>query len=163
SGLYLVYAVSGHVRITITNQGGPNAILNGLFLDPNPTAPQPGDAGFEAPAAGVGRFQYTPKGTPWSFAGGAGIAANRSGLSPAGTPAAPEGAQVGFLQGTGAFSQAIAGWAAGTYRITFRAAQRANFQASREDFQVLVDGAVVGTFTPAGAGYAAYATASFTV
>ncbi len=33
-GAYLNYEVSGEIRITITDQAGPNAVLNGLFLDP---------------------------------------------------------------------------------------------------------------------------------
>ena len=136
SGLYLDYAVSGHVRITITNQGGPGVILNGLFLDPDPTppTPQPGDAGFEQVAVGAGQFQYRPTGSPWTFTGGAGISGNNSGFT-SGNPPAPEGAQVAFLQTTGSFSQAVAGWAAGSYALTFYAAQRGNCQASRQDFQ----------------------------
>ena len=38
SGLYLDYAVSGHVKITFTRQAGPNAVLMGLFLDPVPVS-----------------------------------------------------------------------------------------------------------------------------
>ena len=38
SGVYLDYAVSGHIVITITRTGGLNAVLNGLFLDPSSTA-----------------------------------------------------------------------------------------------------------------------------
>jgi len=53
--------------------------------------------------------------------------------------------------------------AAGSYIVRFSAAQRANVQASSQTFAVEVDGAVVGTFTPAGTGYAAYATAGFTL
>ena len=63
-------------------------------------------------------FQYRPAGSPWTFAGGAGIAGNGSGFT-AGNPPAPEGTQVAFLQRTGSFSQAVAGWAAGTYLLTF--------------------------------------------
>ena len=37
SGVYLEWAVSGNVLITITQHGGPNAVLSGLFLDPTPT------------------------------------------------------------------------------------------------------------------------------
>jgi uncharacterized protein YccT (UPF0319 family) len=37
-GVYLDYAVSGHVVITITRTAGVNAVLNGLFLDPKPMA-----------------------------------------------------------------------------------------------------------------------------
>src|SRR6185437_15095320 len=73
------------------------------------------------------------------------------------------GAQVAFLQTTGSFSQSIFGWAAGSYVITFGAAQRGNHQASRQDFSVLVDGATVGTFTPSGATYQSLSTAAFTV
>ncbi len=32
-GVYLDYNVSGDIAITITNQAGPNAVLNGLFFD----------------------------------------------------------------------------------------------------------------------------------
>ena len=38
SGVYLDYAVSGHIVITFTRTAGPNAILNGLLLDPSSTA-----------------------------------------------------------------------------------------------------------------------------
>src|SRR5262249_2935735 len=34
SGVYLDYAVSGNLVITITNLAGKNAVLSGLFLDP---------------------------------------------------------------------------------------------------------------------------------
>ena len=34
SGVYLEWAVSGNVLITITRQAGANAVLSGLFLDP---------------------------------------------------------------------------------------------------------------------------------
>ena len=61
---------------------------------------------------------------------GAGISGNNSGFT-SGNPPAPQGSQVAFLQGTGSFSQTVAGWAAGSYVITFDAAQRGNFQTSR--------------------------------
>ncbi len=35
-GVYLDYAVRGDVLITVSDQAGPNAVLNGLFLDPAP-------------------------------------------------------------------------------------------------------------------------------
>jgi hypothetical protein len=108
-----------------------------------------------------GSFQYDPAGTPWAFAGTAGISGNGSGFTNA-NPNAPEGAQVAFLQDTGSFSQAVT-LAAGTYTLTFQAAQRGNFQASRQDFRVLVDGIGVGTFTPASAAYSTLTTNAFTV
>ena len=117
-----------------------------------------GDAGFEQVVVGAGQFQYRPTGSPWTFAGSAGISGNNSGFT-SGNPAAPEGAQVAFLQTTGAFSQSVSGWAAGSYTLSFKAAQRGNHQASRQDFNVLVDGVVVGTFTPSGTSYQSYTTA----
>ena len=92
----------------------------------------------------------------------AGIAANNSGFT-AGNPAAPQGTQVAFLQSTGSFSQTTGNWVAGNYVLSFNAAQRGNFQASQQDFQVLVDGVVVGKFTPSGTSYETYSTPVFTV
>ena len=121
-----------------------------------------GDPGFEAASAGAGGYKYNPAGSAWAFAGQSGVTGNNSGFT-SGNPGAPEGAQAAFLQGTGSISQAVAGWAAGTYVIDFDAAQRGNFQHGGQDFRVLVDGVSVGTFTPAGTGYSRYATAAFTV
>jgi hypothetical protein len=33
-GVYLQRAISGHVRIVVTNTGGNNAVVSGLLLDP---------------------------------------------------------------------------------------------------------------------------------
>jgi len=68
-----------------------------------------------------------------------------------------------MLRDTSSFTQSVAGWAAGSYTISFRAAQRGNQSGCVEDFQVLVDGHVVGTFAPAGTAYRAYSTATFAV
>ena len=104
------------------------------IVAPASTRRRSADAGFEQVAVGAGQFQYRPAGSPWTFAGDAGLSANGSGFT-SGNPPAPEGAQVAFLQKTGSFSQAVAGWAAGSYRLTFYAAQRGNYQASRQDFR----------------------------
>ena len=45
------------------------------------------DTGLEQ--VGAGQFQYRPTGSPWTFAGSAGIAANNSAFT-AGNPAAPD-------------------------------------------------------------------------
>ncbi len=110
---------------------------------------------------GAGQFQYDPAGSAWTFSDSAGISANGSGFTWA-NPPAPEGSQVAFLQVTGSFSQSVAGWAAGTYTLSFEAAQRA-YQVSQQDFEVLVDGVVISTFTPSGTSYRNYTTAAFTV
>ena len=82
------------------------------------------DTGFESPSVGTGSygsFQYDPTGGPWVFTGSAGLSGNASGFTSA-NPAAPEGTQVAFLQGTGSVSQTIAALAAGSYQISVSAA-----------------------------------------
>ncbi len=66
----------------------------------------------------------------------------------------------------GVVGQPFNNWAAGTYQISFEAAQRANNPggASREDFEVLLDGdREIGKFTPVGTTYQSYTTSAFTV
>jgi hypothetical protein len=120
------------------------------------------DPGMEWDQVGAGQFQYGPTGSSWVFADGGGVSSNGSGFT-SGNPAAPEGGQVAFLQGTGSMSQAVSGWAAGSYVLSFKAAQRGNYGTSRQDFRVLVDGAAVGSFTPSGTSYQSFTTAAFTV
>jgi hypothetical protein len=152
----LELAGSAAANYTLTGASGSVTIFVG--------SPTVGDAGFEQPNAGpVGAwrsFIYDPTGTAWSFAGTAGVAANGSGFTD-GNPPAPEGAQVAFLQETGSFSQRVADWAAGSYAITFDAAQRGG--RSHQNFEVLVDGTVVGTLKPTGTSYQTYTTAAFTL
>jgi hypothetical protein len=119
------------------------------------------DGGFEQVQVGVSNYKYNPSGSPWTFLGSAGITANYSGLS-AGSQGAPEGTQVAFLQKTGSFSQSVSNWAAGSYVLTFNAAQR-SYGTSRQDFQVLIDGVVVGSFTPSDSAYQSFSTAVFNV
>jgi hypothetical protein len=52
--------------------------------------------------------------------------------------------------------------AAGTYAISFSAAQRANYQSSIQTFQVRIDGVAVGTYTPSTTSYTTFTT-NFTV
>ncbi len=84
----------------------------------------PADPGFEEVQVGAGQFEYDPTGSPWSFSGSAGIAANNSSFT-SGNPPAPQGTQVAFLeQQGGSISQSDADFATGTYELTFDAAQR---------------------------------------
>ena len=62
-----------------------------------------GDTGFEQVQVGGDRFQYRPTGSPWTFAGTAGLSGYYSGFT-SGNPAAPEGVQVAILQNTGSAS-----------------------------------------------------------
>jgi hypothetical protein len=119
------------------------------------SGPTVADPGFEALQVGTNNFQYRPADTPWSFTGSAGIAANNSGFTSA-NPPAPQGSQVGFLQGTGSFSQTDAGWTPGSHTITFQAAQRKNINVNGEDFEILINGTVVATIKPSGTTYQTY-------
>ena len=127
-----------------------------------PSTPSIGDPDFDQVVVGAGNFQYDPTGSPWAFSGSSGISGNNSGFT-SGNPPAPQGSQVAFIQTTGSFSQSVAGWAAGSYVLTFDAAQRENYLASHQNFNVLIDGSVVGTFTPSGTSYQSYSTPAFTV
>jgi hypothetical protein len=133
--------------------------------DSTASAPSIASGSFETPDVGTGSwgaFQYNPSGTPWTFSGGAGVAGNGSGFT-SGNPDAPDGTQVAFLQGTGSMSQAV-NFAAGSYTLSFYAAQRGNYQASYQSFQVLIDGQPIGNpITPTGTNYNLYMTSSFNV
>ena len=135
---------------------------NTAFLDQVAVAPSIGDPNFEQPVVGTGQFQYDPTGSPWVFTGGAGISGKNSGFT-SGNPPAPLGTQVAFLQGTSTITQTVTGWAAGSYVLTFDAAQRGNYGVSEQSFEVLIDGSVVGTFAPSGISYHGYSTVAFTV
>jgi hypothetical protein len=111
------------------------------------------DFGFEQPVTGT--FVYHPAGAEWTFSGGdgdgSGVASNGSGMT-AGNPAAPDGTQAAFLQRTGSMSRDIVGLVPGkTYRVTVKAAQRANRSGGQlgQTFDILVGGAVIGSFAPA--------------
>jgi hypothetical protein len=123
------------------------------------------DPGFEDPAQGTGTsaVQLDPSGTAWKFSGTAGVAGNGSNIT-AGNSLAPQGTQVAFLQGTGTVSQAVDFYPqAGAYQISLSIAQGSSNGSTKEGVRVLVDGNVVGTFTPAGTSYATFTTAAFNV
>jgi hypothetical protein len=94
----------------LDSTGGDNTALvdavqvNVLTVSP----PSVGDAGFESPVVGAGNFQYGPTGTPWTYSGTGGDSGNGSEFT-GGNPSAPEGAQVGVLQGNGSASQTVSG------------------------------------------------------
>jgi RHS repeat-associated protein len=135
-------------------------------------------SGFETPALGSGAnaYQYHPTGSSWTFGpnsgvdsnnnivGGSGITGNNSGFTSS-NPAAPEGAQVAFLQGGSAnyISQSLSGFQAGvSYTVSFQAAQRGNFNTGGQDFDVYLDSTLLATFRPASTNYALLLTPAFT-
>jgi hypothetical protein len=131
---------------------------------PAPLLPTIANAGFETPALGTG-YQYNIAGNAWQFnssaGGGSGITGNQSGFT-SGNPNAPAGTQVAFIQATGTISQTLH-FDAGKYIIGFQAAQRGNFQHGDEDFQLLIDGTIIGNFFPGNTSYATFSSTSFTV
>ena len=123
------------------------------------------DPGFEYPMLGSGEsaYQYDPTASTWSFSGSAGLAGNGSAFT-SGNPNAPQAEQVAFIQNSGVIGQAVDFAEAGTYQLSVSAAQRGNHSnGSDEEVDVLVDGTVVGSITPAGTSYATYTTGSFSV
>ena len=89
---------------TDTNGGDKTAFIDSVSVEAA-SINVPG-SGFDAPSVkdAPGGFQYTPTGSPWTFVGTSGIAANNSNFN---NPNAPEGTQVGILQNNGSFSQAV--------------------------------------------------------
>ena len=153
-----------YYEVTAVNAGGQSSLSSQVSATPQAASVNTiGDAGFESPNVGTGAygdFQYDPSGVAWNFSGSAGVAGNGSGFT-SGNPNAPAGTQVGFLQSTGFFSQTV-NLAAGSYQISFQAAQRANWGGA-QSFQVLVDGQVVGTFSGLSTAYTGFTTNAFTV
>ena len=80
----------------------------------------------------------------------------------ASNPNAPDGSQVAFVQGTGSMSQSVY-LDAGTYSLSFLAAQRGRARRITRQIEVLVDGAQVGLVTPTSTTYGSYQTSNFTV
>ncbi len=119
------------------------------------------DGSFEQSVLAAKAYQIAPSGAAWQFSGNAGVSANNSAFT-AGNPNAPDGTQVAFIKDTASMSQSVE-MAAGVYNLSFMAAQRAQYQSQAQSIEVLVDGALVGTATPAGTTYGLYQTSNFTV
>ena len=126
--------------------------------------PMPGGS-FEAPVYGASPFYgYQPANSEWTWSGLAGVQRNGSGL---GASNAPAGSQTAFLQGSGtagsqgAFSCNVT-LAAGTYKVTFKGAQRATGNAV--PIQIKMDGTTIGApITPNSTAFANYASVPFKV
>lgn len=125
----------------------PNLIANASFETPD-VSRQPGG------------YQKQPRSSSWVFGANTGIAADGSDLTKL-NPDAPEGTQVGFIQGSGnSLNQTVRLQAGNVYQISFYAAERAN-DTGTLPVDVLVGqvrGALtlVGTATPASSTYRLY-------
>lgn len=122
------------------------------------------DGGFELPAQPQNGFVTDPSGSAWQFSGTAGIAKNGSPFLTDWTTAqnAPAGTQVGYLQENGSMIQTDY-LDAGTYQLTFLAAQRAYYQASYQQVEILVDNTPYGIVNPVNTLYGSYQSSAFTV
>jgi hypothetical protein len=122
------------------------------------------DGNFTSPAqtkAAPNDYTYDPTGSPWVFAGTAGVSGDGSGFT-AGNPDVSAGNQVAFLQKNGIMSQSFE-LSQGTYSITFQSAQRQNAQSSFQAFEVSVDSTLVDLVVPATTDYTSYRSMNFTV
>ncbi len=167
SSSFAVPAGSHMISFAGTASTGDNsAFLDSIALvkDVTPATPAVADSGFEnlSASSGTSAYVYDPTGSAWSYSGTSGISGNNSGFT-SGNPWAPQGQQVAFIQNLGTISQAVANWSAGNYHINLQAAQRANFGASNQTFQVLVDGNVVATYNPQKPTYDYFTTSTFAV
>jgi len=134
------------------------ALIDELAISPaNPIA----DSSFETLALASGAYQLTPGGLPWQFSGGAGVSRDGSTFT-SGNPNAPNGSQVAFINGTGSFDQSV-DLAAGSYNLSFEAAQCANSPTQTQAIEVTVDNTQVGLITPLSTSYGLYETSNFTV
>lgn len=85
SGVYLVWTISGHVRINIIGIAGPNAVVSGVFFDPPPSSGSGGSptiTSLSAYSGGVGA-PITITGTNF------GASQSSSSVTFNGTPAVP--------------------------------------------------------------------------
>lgn len=141
--------------VGLDTAGGDNTV----FIDDVMISSIIQDSGFENPSTST--YVYNPTGSPWTFLGGTGIAANGSGFT-SNNPSAPQGSQVAFLQNLGTINQGIV-LGAGNCVVSFQAAQRVTSGINSQSFRVLMDGEVVGTFQPTTSTYQSYSTGSFAV
>ncbi len=151
----------------VTGRGSPRADQVVSYLVGSPASPQTGptspgsppktnpaepgsnqvqDGNFASPSVGATQI-IGPTGSPWTFLGLSGIAGNGSKLT-AGNAPAPGGLQVAFLFNQGSSILQSVSLAAGTYLLSFQAAQVGTIANSQEQIEVLVGGIVVTVVTP---------------
>lgn len=128
------------------------------------------NGGFEQPMLAANSYQADPSGLAWQFQGTAGVSKNGSDLQTNWVEAqnAPAGTQVGYIQNGGGMIQ-TAYLDAGTYDVSFLAAQRAISQSSYEEIEIVVDGHVLldggqpDIIDPVNNLYGSYESSPFTV
>ena len=129
----------------------------GTLATPVAVAGAVADGSFESPT--TGDWVQNPTGTPWAFFNG-GIFTNGSDWQ---VPTVPDGSQGAVVFGNGWFGQGIDVPAAGAYAVSFFDASPANNGGASTDYEVLLDGNVVGTYSSASTAWTSHTTASLTL
>ncbi len=105
------------------------------------------DGGFEKPI--ISDFAYNPAGSAWTFDEKSGLTTAHSGMTGDNPTGPPEGRQAAFVQQDGFIRQVIGGLVPGTsYNLTFSAAQRISSSPNGQTWQVKLDDAVIGDYSP---------------
>jgi hypothetical protein len=121
------------------------------------------NSGFEAVSVGTSgwnAYAYNPTNVSgWTFSAQSGLTANYSGFTIS-NPVTPDGSQVAFVQCQGSISTQVS-LNAGTYEVSFAAANRANW-GGQQTVIIYVNGSEVGRAT-AGTAYSTVRTNAFTV
>ena len=145
--------------------GGDNTVfLDDVAAIPAaPGVPVVDDPSFEMVSVGTGGYAYNPSGSYWQFSPSAGLTGAQSAFTSQNHTAAPDGTQVAFLQYSGSLIQTVTDWSSGIYQVSFASAQRAATNTGGQDFQVLLDDQVIGTFKPTSTTYQTYTTPDFAV
>ncbi len=143
------------------NPGGDNRCFYNTEVSGEPSVVTIFNAGFEKPA--TGGTANGPMVNGWEFSARAGIQHNNSVFAP--VAPAPEGERTLYLKtdsGLGSRVDQTVVFPAGTFQITFYAANRVGFGGLQE-IDVEIDGEVVGQAFPQNGEYVLYTTDSFTV
>lgn len=166
-GLFTFGTFTDGVECTAASFGGdPNpGGDNRCFVNPEVPDEVPVvtifNAGFESPA--TGGTANGPMVNGWTFSARAGIQHNNSVFVP--VAPAPEGERTAYLKTDSGLNSRIDQtviFPAGTFAITFYAANRVGFGGLQE-FDVFVDDQLIGHFAPQGGEYEFHQTDSFTV
>jgi hypothetical protein len=161
----VLQAVDGWAAVSsITVEAGASDV--GVRPATDADAPVVSDGDFETPR--ISAYTYTPDGAAWIFSSRAGIDMPNSAFT---SSTSGDATQVAFLQGgaDGYIAQKIYFPKAGKFVVTFQAAQRAAGSSSHassvdhEDFCLLIDNNVVGTYYPARAAFMTYTSKPFVI